>query len=83
MAAKHQWPTMAQCKNCYTETVQNSTAGPNTDYFVEDEFQLDYIFAYIQETFCQGSDTFVCASFFDPSENAKREANSKKKKKGN
>ena len=67
VAAKTQWPSMAECKNCYTEKVQNSSAGPNTEYWVDEEWQKDYIFAYIQETFCQGSDTFVCAAFYDPS----------------
>ena len=39
------------------------------EYWVDEEWQKDYVFAYIQETFCQGSDTFVCAAFYDPSAN--------------
>merc|ERR1712146_621698 len=66
---KAQWPSLQQCGMCYTETVRNSSAGPSTDQWEEGGWQQDFVFAYIQETFCAGSDTFVCAAFKEVAKN--------------
>lgn len=66
VGTKPQWPSMDVCQFCYTEETRNSSLGASTDMWNEDEWQTDFVFAYLQETFCAGSDTYVCAAFSDP-----------------
>lgn len=71
---KPQWPSLAQCEKCYTEDYRNETAllaaaggaaAAPTHEFQAHVWDDQYVFAYLQETFCAGSDTFYCASFTD------------------
>lgn len=37
----------------------------NQVLYEEEEWNQEYIFSFLQETFCVGSDTFVCEGFID------------------
>ena len=49
---KAPWPAEADCETCFT---------------ADGDFDDDYVFQFLMETFCFDSDTFVCAAFDDPS----------------
>uniref|UniRef100_A0A7S2FYC4 Sulfhydryl oxidase n=1 Tax=Octactis speculum TaxID=3111310 RepID=A0A7S2FYC4_9STRA len=66
VGTKTQWPTTEICELCFTEETRNSSLGASTDMWNEDDWQTDFVFAFMQETFCAGSDTYVCAAFSDP-----------------
>jgi len=59
---KLQWPSVDQCEQCYTPTGRSS---PITDRWDLSQWDEHSVFPFLQETFCQGSDTFVCAGFVD------------------
>jgi thiol-disulfide isomerase/thioredoxin len=68
---KPQWPSMDQCEKCYVEEYRNDTsllASGSLQTHTDFEPQIwddQYVFAFLAETFCAGSDTFYCASFVD------------------
>ena len=47
-------------------TVAATAAGAGRVQWDEGAWSDEYVFAFLQETFCAGSDTFVCAGFINP-----------------
>lgn len=56
------WPSKQDCETCHTKDEDLAKLKP---------FDEDYVFYWLQETFCFNSDTFTCAAFDDPSVDAK------------
>ena len=62
---KQQWPSVHHCEKCYVESVRNATDELNPQEYQPHVWDDQYVFAFLEETFCAGSDTFFCASFID------------------
>jgi len=70
-SGKEQWPSVAECEECYLKEARKGTGGlaPNsaTEWQSEGVWDETRVFAFLQETFCFQSDTLSCAQFYDPS----------------
>ena len=66
-AGKRQWPPKELCPACYGDAVRLGGAEPNVGSWEEAQWRPGFVFAFLQQYFCDGSDTITCASFYDPS----------------
>ena len=61
------FPDVADCEACYNVTTSGGNDGFNPD--VAAQATEHTVFEYLQEVYCFESDTYVCATFDDPSKN--------------
>ena len=73
---KAQWPPLKSCTLCYDPAVRNGSAPIHELEFVPTQWDEQYVFQYLMETFCAGSDGFMCAAYDDPSTRAKKKGSS-------
>mmetsp|Transcript_8982 Transcript_8982/g.33873 ORF Transcript_8982/g.33873 Transcript_8982/m.33873 type:complete len:503 (-) Transcript_8982:31-1539(-) len=67
MSRKRQWPSTALCQTCYQDEYINGSAAAVSDRWYPKQWRQQYVYGLLQQLFCHDSDTYVCASFFDPS----------------
>ena len=56
--------------------MRNGSAPLHELEFVPTQWDEQYVFQYLMETFCAGSDGFMCAAYDDPSTRAKKKGSS-------
>jgi hypothetical protein len=79
VGSKNQWPGYKQCETCYTEETRASVdfsdpeQPPTHTAYDSQLWQRSYVFDFMQEIYCFGSDTFACSQFYDPSIGVERD----------